>query len=191
HPAVEVIGVAQDFTRSLRLPPMVRDQRRLFFYPGSSIGNFGPAEAADFLARVHAKAAGGHLMIGVDLVKDSAELVAAYDDALGVTAAFNLNALRQVNRLAGTDFDVANWRHVALFDSAASRVEMHLEARRRLVVRWPGGERRFEAGERIHTENSYKYTLNGLRRLLEHADFRDVRTFTDERSRFAVAVASA
>jgi len=191
HPALEVIGVAQDFTRSLRLPPLVRDARRLFFYPGSSIGNFAPADAAEFLARVHAKAAGGHLIIGADLVRDPAEVVAAYDDSLGVTAAFNLNVLRQVNRLAGMDFDVAAWRHVALFNSAESRIEMHLEARHRLLVRWPGGERSFEAGERIHSENSYKYTMDSLRSLVGNAGFGDLRIFTDPQSRFAVAVASA
>ena len=190
HPELEVVGVAQDFTRSLRLPPPVRDARRLFFYPGSSIGNFGADAAAQFLARVHAQAAGGHLLLGADLVKDSAELEAAYDDALGVTAAFNLNVLAQANRLAGTDFEVADWRHVALFNSAESRVEMHLEARHRLVVRWAGGERHFEAGERIHTENSHKYTLESLRTLLESAGFHEVRVFADEQSRFVVALAT-
>lgn len=191
HPDLEVIGVAQDFARALRLPPPVRDARRLFFYPGSSIGNFAPEAAVELLRRVHAKAAGGHLLIGADLVKDASELVAAYDDSLGVTAAFNLNVLRQSNVLAGTDFDVAEWRHVALYNAQAARVEMHLEARHRLVVHWEGGDRPFEAGEHIHTENSHKYALDTLRALLENAGFNHVRTFTDARSRFAVALASA
>jgi hypothetical protein len=90
--------------------------------------------------------------------RTSAVLEAAYDDALGVTAAFNLNLLRHLNRVAGTDFDVSGWRHVARFDGVASRIEMHLEARRAVTVRWSGGERRFAEGERIHTENSYKWT---------------------------------
>ena len=95
-----------------------------------------------FLTDIHAQCAGGHLLLGADLVKDSAEIVAAYDDALGVTAAFNLNVLNVVNRLAGTDFTPSDWRHVALFNAAESRIEMHLEARRPVRVGWPGGERR-------------------------------------------------
>lgn len=191
HPELEVIGVAQDFARSMCLPPPVRSSRRLFFYPGSSIGNFAPAAAAGLLARVHAHAAGGHLLIGADLVKDAAEFVAAYDDALGVTAAFNLNVLRQANRLAGTDFNLADWRHVALYNAQEARVEMHLEARRQLTVGWDGGQRRFETGERIHSENSYKYTRAGLRALLERAGFDQVRLYCDERERFAVALGAA
>jgi uncharacterized SAM-dependent methyltransferase len=115
--------------------------------------------------------------------------VAAYDDALGVTAAFNLNVLLVVNRLAGTDFAVADWKHVALVNAADSRIEMHLEARRALTVCWPGGERRFAAGERIHTENSYKTTLPALEALLQSAGFTQVTLYTDPAQRFALALA--
>jgi len=90
-----------------------------------------------FLSEIHTQCAGGYLLLGADLVKDAAEIVAAYDDALGVTAAFNLNVLNVVNRVAGTDFTPADWRHVALFNAAESRIEMHLEARRAVRVRWP------------------------------------------------------
>ncbi len=130
--------MAVDFAEHLVLPPMVEAGARLFFYPGSSIGNFSPDEALRFLRQV--RTAGGddaRLVIGVDLVKDAPLLDAAYDDALGVTAAFNRNLLNHVNRLAGTDFDVRDWRHVAFFNSAASRIEMHLEARREVQVRVP------------------------------------------------------
>jgi uncharacterized SAM-dependent methyltransferase len=120
------------------LPEAVRHERRLVFYPGSSIGNFSPPQAAQFLSDVHSLCPGGHLLLGADLVKDAGELVAAYDDALGVTAAFNLNVLNVVNRLAGTDFHSADWRHVALFNAELSRIEMHLEARRAIAVHWPG-----------------------------------------------------
>ena len=106
-----------------------------------------------------------------------------------MTAAFNLNVLNVVNRLAGTDFDAADWRHVALFNTELSRIEMHLEARRAIAVHWPGGERRFDAGERIHTENSYKLTLAGLSELLRTAGFATVRTYTDPADRFALALA--
>lgn len=189
YPEIEVIGVAADFTRALTLPEVVGSGPRLVFYPGSSIGNFSPPQAAAFLADVHVLAAGGQFLLGADLVKPAKELVAAYDDALGVTAAFNLNVLNVVNRLAGTDFECADWRHVALYDSSANRIEMHLEARRAVVVRWPGGTRRFDAGERIHTENSYKQTPASLAAMLAAAGFASVRTYTDPAGRFALALA--
>jgi L-histidine Nalpha-methyltransferase len=189
HPGIEVIGVTADFTRPLAWPNAVRAGRRLVFYPGSSIGNFSPPEAARFLSDVYALCAGGHLLLGADLVKDAGELVAAYDDALGVTAAFNMNVLNVVNRLAGMDFHATDWRHVALFNAELSRIEMHLEARRATVVHWPGGERRFDTGERIHTENSYKLTLAGVSDLLRAAGFASVRTYTDPADRFALALA--
>ena len=189
HSVIEMIGVAADFTRPVVWPDAVLGKRRLFFYPGSSIGNFSPEQAAQFLSEVHRVCAGGYLLIGADLVKDVRELEAAYDDALGVTAAFNLNVLNVVNRLAGTDFNVADWRHVALYNDAASRIEMYLEARSATTVRWAGGHRVFAAGERIHTENSYKWTLTRLSELLRSAGFVTVRTWTDPAERFALALA--
>jgi L-histidine N-alpha-methyltransferase len=118
-------------------------------------------------------------------------LEAAYDDAIGVTAAFNLNLLRNMNRLVGTDFEPRDWRHVAFFDAAESRVEMHLEARRALAVHWPGGERAFAAGERLHTENSYKYTIESFDALLRHAGFRRSRAWVSGDGGFAVFWAEA
>ena len=132
------------------------------FYPGSSIGNFTPAEALAFLCQAHATSAGGALLIGVDLVKPIAVLEKAYDDPLGITAAFNRNLLRHLNTLVGSDFAIEDWRHIAFFNTTDSRIEMHLEAVREALVRWPGGERRFAAGERIHTENSYKWQADDL-----------------------------
>ena len=191
HPAMDIIGVGLDFSASLVLPPEVGDSPRTLFYPGSSIGNFSPDAACDFLRRARAGSPGGNLLIGVDLVKDRAALESAYDDALGVTAAFNLNVLSHVNRLLGSDFDVRDWRHVALFDEAESRIEMHLEARRGVNVRWPGGGRAFAAGERIHTENSYKYSVDGFEALLGGAGFTKTRCWSDEAGGFAVFCASA
>jgi dimethylhistidine N-methyltransferase len=193
-PALDIVGVGMDFAERLQLPASVRPQQRLFFYPGSSIGNFAPPQAGEFLARVHALAgAGGRLLIGVDLVKDAAILGPAYDDSLGVTAAFNLNVLNQVNRLAGADFDVRDWRHVGFFNDAASRIEMHLEARRDLAVRLGDGgpPLRFAAGDRIHTEDSWKYRAEDFARLLREAGFRGSRCFTDARGWFAVFLADA
>ena len=190
-PAIEMVGVGLDFSLQLDLPAGVLDGPALLFYPGSSIGNFGPAAALRLLRQARAAAPGGALLIGVDLVKPREVLEAAYDDALGVTAAFNLNLLRHVNRVLGSDFDVRNWRHVAFFDTEASRIEMHLEARRAHTVRWPSGERRFDGGERIHTEHSYKWTRAGFEALLGDAGYSGVRTWTDERGWFAVMLALA
>lgn len=189
-PDMAMLGVSADFSRSLVLPPEVGSDTRLFFYPGSSIGNFSLTEAHDFLAdlREQLDEAGG-LLVGVDLVKDVATLEAAYDDALGVTAAFNLNVLRHANRIAGTDFVIADWRHVALFDADRGCMEMHLEARRPALVRWPDGEREFAAGERIHTESSYKYRLEDFTALLGGAGFSLQASWSDAREWFAVVLA--
>jgi uncharacterized SAM-dependent methyltransferase len=130
-------------------------------------------------------------LIGVDLVKPTAILEAAYDDGLGVTAAFNLNVLMHLNRLIGADFRLSQWRHVAFFNPARSRIEMHVEAREAMTVCWHGGERRFAAGERIHTENSYKYTPGAFAGLLAAAGFRAPRQWLDPRQWFAVFWADA
>lgn len=192
YPALDMVGLGLDFSHGLNLPAQAGDATqspRVLFYPGSSIGNFAPDEALLFLRSVHAACGpllGSGLLIGVDLVKDPVELQAAYDDALGVTAAFNRNLLLHINRLAGTDFQVAQWRHVGLFNAALSRIEMHLQAAQSLVVRWQAGERRFAAGERIHTENSYKWTLQGFAQLLSQAGFGAPMHWTDPEQRFAV-----
>jgi dimethylhistidine N-methyltransferase len=193
HPALEIVGVGMDFSQSPALPAglLPAGARPVFFYPGSSIGNFTPADALAFLAGVHAQAAGGGLLAGVDLVKARAVLEAAYDDALGVTAAFNLNLLRNLNRLVGTDFAPRDWRHVAFFDERESRIEMHLEVRRDVAVRWRGGGRTFAAGERLHTENSYKYTVESFDALLRRAGFRRSRAWLSDDGGFAVFWAEA
>ena len=153
-PALGIVGVGMDFSNSLQLPNAVQPHERLFFYPGSSLGNFAPTQALQFLQRITDPTQGQAraLLIGIDLVKDTATLEAAYDDALGVTAAFNKNMLRHVNTLLGADFDVRQWQHVALFNTAESRIEMHLQASRDVVVQWAGNTRRFAAGERIRSE---------------------------------------
>jgi dimethylhistidine N-methyltransferase len=184
--------VCADVTAGIRLPDSVNTGRRLFMYLGSSIGNFDPAQAEAMLADIRANCAQGEgLLIGVDLVKPAATLEAAYDDALGVTAAFNLNLLNHLNALIGANFVVRQWKHRARFNQRHSRVEMHLEARRELLVAWPGGSRRFGEGERIHTENSYKYALPDFTRLLERAGFARVRAWTDDRDWFALCHAVA
>ena len=191
HPALDVIGLGQDFWSQLDLQDLAPGARNVFFYPGSSLGNLTPADAASFLTRLHQQAQGGGVLIGIDLVKPKPVLEAAYDDELGVTAAFNLNILRQFNRLIGSDFMPQQWRHLAVFNDAESRIEMHLEARERLSVHWPGAHRVFEAGERIHTENSCKYTVQSFEALLASAGFAKSEHWTDERGWFGVFWAAA
>ena len=192
HPQLDVTGLGLDFSSALDLPEgLLAGERPVFFYPGSSIGNFAPVEALVFLRDVRLHATGGGLLIGVDLVKPADVLQAAYDDPVGVTAAFNRNLLRRLNQLIDSDFNPAQWDHVGLYNAGLSRIEMHLQARETLVVRWPDGSRRFMAGERLHTENSYKYTLAGFRDLLLQAGFDEPQHWTDARDWFAVFWAPA
>ena len=172
------------------MPPSLPKERRLVFYPGSSIGNFDPPHARALLSRMRDLLQDdGALLIGVDLVKSEAVLNAAYDDDEGVTAAFNLNVLDHVNRLIGSDFDTRQWQHRAFFNAEQSRVEMHLEATTDLLVRWHGGSRSFSRGERIHTENSYKYRAEGFVELLGRSGFTQTQVWTDEQAWFAVVLA--
>lgn len=191
-PEIDIAAVGMDFSSELMLPDAVRKQKRLFFYPGSSIGNFTPDESLAFLQRIRASCGDdGGVLISVDLVKEKAVLDAAYDDAIGVTSAFNLNMLRHLNHLVGTDFDVRQWQHRGFFNADKSRIEMHLEAKSDLSVGWANGSRQFEQGDRIHTENSYKYTQNGFRDLLTQAGFKDVTIWTDPQQWFIVCHAHA
>jgi dimethylhistidine N-methyltransferase len=191
YPDLDITALGMDFFHELSLPDEVHAERRAFFYPGSSIGNLRPEHAADLLSSVRRQCADGALIIGVDLVKARDILEPAYDDAVGVTAAFNLNLLRHVNAILGSDFNLAQWQHVAWFNEARSRMEMHLRARVATTVTWPGGERRFDEGERIHTEDSYKYRPHAFKALLARAGFGQIRYWTDAREWFAVFCARA
>jgi len=191
YPDTAMLGVGADFSTQLNLPAAVAHQRRTFFYLGSSIGNFSEAEAVPLLERLRRNmGAEDGLLIGMDLVKPIATLEAAYDDVLGVTAAFNRNVLLHINRILGSDFRLEDWRHVALFNTQASRIEMHLEALREVRVTWPGGERVFAAHERIHTENSYKYTPESARDLLQQAGLMVQQFWTDPMGYFALIYAT-
>lgn len=192
NPDLPMLGLGVDFSASLELPAEVGDGSRLFFYPGSSIGNFTPADALPFLRQIHTTCKGqGGLLIGVDLVKSSTVLQAAYDDALKVTAAFNRNMLLHINKLLGSDFNISQWQHRALFNTELSRIEMHLDATEDLTVRWDGGARKFAKNEGIHTENSYKYTVESFTQLLKNAGFQAVKPWQDESQQFCVLWAKA
>lgn len=189
-PGLDARAVGADMTQGVTLPDDIPRARRLVFYPGSSIGNFDPPHALSLLRHMRELIdADGGLLIGIDLPKDHAVLQAAYDDAAGITAEFNRNALAHVNRLIGSDFMPSQWAHRAFFNAEASRIEMHLEAPQAVRVRWPGGGRDFAAGERIHTENSYKYPLPAFQRLLADAGFARARAWTDARGWYALVYA--
>lgn len=189
-PDLPIHPIELDFSEGFALPPLVQAlPQKLFFYPGSSLGNFAPLQALRFLRSIHAH--GGDLLLGLDLVKDTPTLEAAYSDALGVTAAFNLNLLRHINRTLGSDFALADWAHHAFFNTAHSRIEMHLQARRACRVIWPGGVREFAKGETIHTENCYKFTRDSVTDLLSRAGFGQVTCWSDPARKFLVCHARA
>ena len=192
-PEIEMLGVVTDFSRTLDIEEVLEARPATFFYPGSSIGNFAPEEAVTFLSSIRAHAATrarSGLLIGVDGKKEKAVLDAAYDDALGVTAAFNRNALIHLNRAFGFDFAVEAFRHCGFYNEEAGRIEMHLESLRDQEVRLGDAVRRFARGERIHTENSYKYRREEFEALLERAGFRAVRCWSAPRDGYHVFYAT-
>ena len=193
-PDVEMLGVVADFAHGLDLSRDLTSAPVTFFYPGSSIGNFAPVEAREFLqdVRLHcASRSDSGLLIGVDTKKDPSRLTAAYDDAVGVTAAFNRNILQHVNRLVGSGFDPAAFEHRAEYDAATGCIDMLLVARVAQTVTLDGVQRTFAAGERIHTESSYKYAPAEFSALLHGAGFRSVRCWQDGAGDFAVFYAAA
>ena len=189
YPRLAVRPVIGDFARPFTLPREALGRPRIGFFPGSTIGNFDLPQAAAFLS--HARGvlgSEGVLVVGVDLVKDEGVLRAAYDDEAGVTARFNLNMLARINRELGADFDLDGFTHRAVFDAGESRIEMHLVSRAPQEVE--SGSRRlpFAAGETIHTENSYKYTVQSFQDLARGTGWRPQEVWTDPESLFSVHV---
>ena len=178
-PETEMIGLITDFSRRLEIPVELLSVPTTLFYPGSSIGNFTPSAATEFLGKIRGYTKGGGLLIGVDAKKDKRLLDAAYADALGVTAAFNLNALRHINRVIGADFNEARWRHIGAYNEGLGRVEMYLESVVEQVVMIGGSARAFAPGERIHSENSYKYSREQFESMLREAGFSDIEAWTN------------
>jgi len=188
-PWLNINAVVADFARPLKLPEFmgVPIRRKVVYFPGSTIGNFTPEEARRFLANVHETVgSGGILVIGVDLKKAKRVLDAAYDDAQGVTAQFNLNLLARINRELGGDFQLKRFRHKAFYDEARGRIEMHLESLYQQHVHVAGQRFEFRAGETIHTEISCKYTIDEFRRLAALARFHAETVWTDPANLFAV-----
>ena len=186
-PWLEVQPLIADFSQGLYLPPVTPPHRAVVFYPGSTIGNFEPARAVDFLRQVgeHIHPDGG-LLLGADLHKDPAILNAAYNDSQGITAAFNRNALNHLNHRFGASFDPENFEHQAFYNEPLQRIEMHLCCRRDHTVKLNGHTLTFRRGETIHTENSYKYTLEDIERLAEQAGMTLVQSWVDDEQLFSV-----
>jgi dimethylhistidine N-methyltransferase len=188
-PWLNISGVCADYTKPLTLPEFVGVpiRKKAVYFPGSTIGNFTPHEAIEFLQLARRMVGtGGALLVGVDLKKDKKVLDAAYSDAAGVTAAFNLNLLARINRELGGDFQLRRFRHKAFYDEDKDRIEMHLES---LVAQFVhvGGERlRFSQGETIHTEISCKYSVEEFRAVAHRAGFEPDQTWIDAANLFSV-----
>jgi dimethylhistidine N-methyltransferase len=184
-PGLEVVPIAADYTAQLALPPPPRHAgRTLVFFPGSTIGNFEPDDARRFLARFATFAGpGAAIVLGADANADAEELLRAYDDAQGVTAAFDLNVLAHLNRTYAATFDLAAFMHRAVWDATRSRIEMHLVSRRRQIVHVAGEPVHLQRGEPIVTEHCYKHAPEVLAALLDEAGWRVRQVFADPRGR--------
>ena len=187
-PNIPVYPVHADYSAPVTIPvDKERYERAVVFFPGSTIGNLNPREALEFLRRISTMAGrGGGLLIGVDLQKDPEVLEAAYNDKAGITAAFNENVLVRANRELQANFDINGFEHKAIYNEEIGRIEMHLISTKSQVVSIAGSEFSFAAGETIHTENSYKYTLPQFAALCKRADFKVERLWTDERCYFSI-----
>jgi len=186
---LRIFTVTGDFSQPLRLP-MFRaraGRRRVVYFPGSTIGNLTPGEAQAFLKMTRGQVGrAGAMLVGVDLKKDANVLHAAYNDARGVTAAFNLNLLQRINRELGADFDLRRFRHYAFYNPRHSRIEMHLVSPERQLVNVGAYRFEFASGETIHTENSYKYSIEEFRALAAEAGFRAMKLWQDRQGLFSL-----
>jgi dimethylhistidine N-methyltransferase len=184
YPGLIVAPLVADFTADMTLPAAIGP--RAGFFPGSSIGNFEPAMARTLLQRFNRLLDGGWLLIGVDLVKDPQVLHAAYNDDAGVTAAFNLNLWVRANREADADFVIADWMHSAFYNPPLRRIEMHLVSRVRQQVTIGDQMIEFSEGDSVHTENSYKYSVEGFRQLAREAGWQATMVWTDPQRQFSM-----
>jgi dimethylhistidine N-methyltransferase len=189
YPQVKVAAVCADYSRPMTLPRIdgVEPQRRVIYFPGSTIGNFTRADALGFLRHAQTLAGkGGAMLVGVDLKKDPARLHAAYNDAQGVTAAFNMNLLARINRELDGNFDLAAFEHHAFYDAVEGRIEMHLRSLRDQTVRVAGEAFTFRNGETMHTENSCKYSVDEFQQLARAAQFTPLHCWTDAEQLFSI-----
>jgi dimethylhistidine N-methyltransferase len=188
-PQLLVLPVAGDFVEPFALPAEAQSRLRVGFFPGSTIGNFEPFQASAFLRHIAGVlGAGATLIVGVDLVKDPETLFKAYNDSQGITARFNRNVLVRMNRELGANFDPCAFEHHAFYNRELSRIEMHLASRKRQKVRVAGRTIELRAGETIHTENSYKYTIDTFAALAQGAGWVSRAVFTDPQHYFSIHV---
>ena len=188
YPHLRVLPVCADFADPIEIPPdACTESRRVIYFPGSTIGNFEPADSEAFLNRMAALCgSGGGLLLGVDLKKDPSVLERAYNDRHGITAAFNLNLLVRLNRELAADFRVEQFQHRALYNSSLGRIEMHIVSLEDQVVQIDGVAVAFERGESIHTESSYKFSLDQFRERARDAGLDERRIWTDRDRQFSV-----
>ena len=187
YPWLDVLAACVDFTQPLDLSFCPTEMQKIAFFPGSSIGNFEPADAVEFMSHVvDAVGQGGGMLIGVDLKKDKAILDAAYNDAAGITAAFNLNLLERINHELDANFQIENFEHHAFYNQDKGRIEMHLRSQQKQRVKIEDTTINLEEGETIHTENSYKYTIREFQAMADRAGFMPVYVWTDPDELFSV-----
>jgi len=186
-PWLRIAPVAGDFSRPLELPELRGRDRRVVYFPGSTIGNLSPGEAQAFLRMTRGQVGpSGAMLVGVDLKKDANVLHAAYNDSRGVTAAFNLNLLERINRELRGDFDLRRFAHYAFYNPALGRIEMHLVSLVPQTVNVGDHRFTFDRGETIHTENSYKYSIEEFHAIAAESDFRGAKVWTDRKGLFAL-----
>jgi dimethylhistidine N-methyltransferase len=183
-PWLNIVPIHGDFSWPLRIPASSARAKRVVYFPGSTIGNLTPGEAHSFLSMTRDQAA--RMLVGVDMKKDANVLHAAYNDAKGVTAAFNLNLLRRINRELGGNFNLKAFVHYAYYNATAGRIEMHLVSLKKQKVRVANQSFGFDVGESIHTENSYKYSVEDFRALAKRAGFSGKKLWTDRKGLFAL-----
>ncbi|MES9823403.1 MAG: L-histidine N(alpha)-methyltransferase [Candidatus Thiodiazotropha endolucinida] len=187
YPWLPIHAACVDFTHSLPIPREVPNGPRLLFFPGSSLGNFSPSEAGGFLRLVHdTVGSGGMMLIGVDTKKSERVLNAAYNDAAGLTADFNLNLLQRMQQELDTDIDPEVFEHLAFYNDEEGRIEMHLVSTEEQTLRLNGHRFEFKKGETLHTENSYKYSPTEVINLVTESGFNEVRHWIDDDGLFAV-----
>ena len=189
YPHIDMQCMGMDFTKQILIPHSLTETKRTFFYPGSSLGNFLNSEALHLLGQIKNQIEDGGLLFGVDLMKADSILLSAYDDPLKVTAAFNLNILNSVNSYLCANFKISQFGHKVKINHKENRVELYLEALDDLTVSWPGGSKKFEKGDLIHTENSHKYTIDSITQLLKSSGFEHHQIWTDPKTHFAVIYA--
>jgi len=187
YPWLEIHAACTDFTRHMSIPKSAPQAKRVGFFPGSSIGNFTPKDAVQFMQAIAELVEhDGYLLIGVDLKKDKTRLEAAYDDVAGVTAQFNLNLLERINRELKGNFELNQWQHKALYNEELGRIEMHLISKIEQRVKVLDSHFHFSQGDSIHTENSYKYTIDQFQSLARQANFTICDVWTDDENLFSL-----